>query len=98
MGSTLCRHVFVMIVTVVSEQMMFEEFGRTDGRQTTDEGAWLYYKLTFEPKGSGELLIIKSNYQPEFKNNIVLIFQYIYKSFLVFSIYTYTYIQTHTCI
>ena len=28
-----------------------------DGRQRTDDGACLYYKLTNEPKGSGELQI-----------------------------------------
>ena len=26
-----------------------------DGRRRTDNGACLYYKLTYEPKGSGEL-------------------------------------------
>ena len=30
-----------------------------DGRRRTDDRPWLYYKLTNEPKGSGEL---KSNY------------------------------------
>ena len=29
---------------------------RADGRRTND-GPWLYYKLTNEPKGSGELKI-----------------------------------------
>ena len=41
---------------VVSEEKMFEN---VDGRTTDDDGrttdAWLYYKLTYEPKGSGEL-------------------------------------------
>ena len=30
---------------------------RTDNRQWTDDGACLYYKLTDEPEGSGELKI-----------------------------------------
>ena len=39
---------------------MFENGGRMDGQRTTngqrtDDGPWLYYKLTNEPKGSGEL-------------------------------------------
>ena len=41
---------------VVSEEKMFENVDngrRTDDGRTTD--AWLYYKLTYEPKGSGEL-------------------------------------------
>ena len=29
--------------------------GIFDGRRRTDDGPWLYYKLTNEPKGSGEL-------------------------------------------
>ena len=29
----------------------------TDRRRRTDDGPWLYYKLTNEPKGSGELKI-----------------------------------------
>ena len=28
-----------------------------DGRRRTDDGPWLYYKFTNEPKGSGELKI-----------------------------------------
>ena len=28
---------------------------RTDNGHRTDDGPWLYYKLTNEPKGSGEL-------------------------------------------
>ena len=37
---------------VISEEKTFEECGlRTDG------GACLYYKLTYEPKGSGELIM-----------------------------------------
>ena len=35
---------------VVSEEKMFEECGIQ-----TDNGACLYYKLTYEPKGSSEL-------------------------------------------
>ena len=31
-----------------------------DGRRRTDNGACLYYKLTYEPKGSGELKIVFS--------------------------------------
>ena len=38
------------------EKKIFENGGRTDGRQM-DDGPWLYYKLTNEPKGSGELKI-----------------------------------------
>ena len=29
--------------------------GRTTDRKRMDDGPWLYYKLTNEPKGSGEL-------------------------------------------
>ena len=48
-----------LIGTVVLEEKIFEKCGRTtDG--WTDDGPWLYYKLTNEPKGSGELTI-KSN-------------------------------------
>ena len=30
--------------------------GRTTDGQRTDDRSWLYYKLTNEPKGSGELI------------------------------------------
>ena len=43
-----------LIGQVVLEKKIFENGGWMDGRQT-DHGAWLYYKLTNEPKGSGEL-------------------------------------------
>ena len=36
----------------------FGEEDRTDNGRT-DDGPWLYYKLTNEPKGSGELKIHK---------------------------------------
>ena len=40
----------------VLEKKIFENGGRTDDNgQRTDDGAYLYYKLTNEPKGSGEL-------------------------------------------
>ena len=40
----------------VLEKKIFENGGRwTDGRRRTDDRPWLYYKLTNEPKGSGEL-------------------------------------------
>ena len=42
----------------VSEEKTFEECGR---RTTTDgwtDGVCLYFKLTYEPKGSGELTSI----------------------------------------
>ena len=42
-----------LIGQVVSEEKMFKECGR---RRRTDNGACLYYKITYEqPKGSGEL-------------------------------------------
>ena len=37
----------------VLEKKIFEN----GGRRTDDNGPWLYYKLTNEPKGSGELII-----------------------------------------
>ena len=43
-----------LIGQAVSEEKMFKECGR----RRTDNGAYLYYKLTHEPKGSGELKII----------------------------------------
>ena len=39
-----------LIGPVILEKKIFENGGRT-----TDGGPWLYYKLTNEPKGSGEL-------------------------------------------
>ena len=36
---------------------VFEIGGRTDNRRMVDE-PWLYYKLSNEPKGSGELIMI----------------------------------------
>ena len=39
-----------LIGQVVLEKKIFENGGRQ-----TDDGLWLYYKLTNEPKGSGEL-------------------------------------------
>ena len=45
-----------MIGPAVLEKKIFENGGRTDnGRQQTNDGACIYYKLTNEPKGSGEL-------------------------------------------
>ena len=38
-----------LIGPVVLAKKLFEKCGRTD------DGPWLYYKLTNEPKGSGEL-------------------------------------------
>ena len=47
----------ILILTLtgraVSEEKMFKECGR----RGTDNGACLYYKLTYEPEGSGELKI-----------------------------------------
>ena len=51
-----------LIAPAVLEKKSFENGGRTynrwttHGQQTTDDGPWLYYKLTNEPKGSGELI------------------------------------------
>ena len=42
----------ILIGKVVSEEKMFKEC-----RRRTDNGAILYYKLTYEPKGSGELIM-----------------------------------------
>ena len=39
--------------------------------QWTDDGACLYYKLTNEPKGSGELKMHNQNSKPT-RNNIFL--------------------------
>ena len=41
-----------------------------DGR-TDDDGPWLYYKLTNEPKGSGELQTIYPSIHYEFINFLV---------------------------
>ena len=41
---------------------MLTDDGRTDGR-TTD--AWLYYKLAYEPKDSGELIKMCSSRLPQ---------------------------------
>ena len=58
----------------VLEKKIFENGGRTDGRRTTtdangrqrtDDGACLYYKLTTEPKGSGEVKTYVSGYSLE---------------------------------
>ena len=44
-----------LIGQAVLEKKIFENGGqRMDGRRTDDK-QWLYYKLTNEPKGSGEL-------------------------------------------
>ena len=40
----------------------------TDGRHTED-GACLYYKLTHEPNGSGELIIMKKKIRHHLKKN-----------------------------
>ena len=42
----------------VLEKKIFENGGRTDNGRRTDGGACLNYKLTNEPKGSGELKIV----------------------------------------
>ena len=48
----------------VLEKKIFKNGRRTtDGQRTTDDGLWLYYKLTNEPKGSGEIKIfLKSDF------------------------------------
>ena len=43
-----------LIGQVVLEKKIFENGGRMDDRRM-DDGPWLYYKLTNEPKGSDEL-------------------------------------------
>ena len=40
-----------LIGQAVLEKKVFEN----GGRRTVDDGPWLYYRLTNEPKGSGEL-------------------------------------------
>ena len=44
-----------LIGPAVLEKKIFENGGRTDNGRT-DDGPWLYYKLTNEPKGLGELI------------------------------------------
>ena len=44
-----------LIDPAVLEMMIFENGGQTMDGQWTVDGPWLYYKLTNEPKGSGEL-------------------------------------------
>ena len=52
----------------VLEKKIFENGGRTtDDGQRMDDGACLYYKLTNEPKGSGEL---KTYFAQTNENNI----------------------------
>ena len=43
-----------LISPAALEKKIFENGGRTDNGRP-DDGPWLYYKLTNEPKGSGEL-------------------------------------------
>ena len=44
----------------VLEKKIFENGGRTtENGQRTDDGPCLYYKLTNEPKGSGELKMVQ---------------------------------------
>ena len=47
-----------LISQVVSEEKMFEKCGRR-----TDGEACLYYKLTYEPRGSGELKMNMSSFE-----------------------------------
>ena len=47
--------------TPILEEKIFENCGRR-----TDDGPWLYYKLTNEPKGSGELKIGTKGYPSGF--------------------------------
>ena len=44
-----------LIRPAVLEKKIFENGGTKDRRRRTDNGTWLYYKLTNEPKGTGEL-------------------------------------------
>ena len=44
-----------LIGPAVLEKKIFENGGRTTDGHRTDDGSWLRYKLTNEPKGSGEL-------------------------------------------
>ena len=54
-----------LIGQVVLEKKIFENGGQMDDRPM-DDGSWLYYKLTNEPKGSGELKIINLTASSEF--------------------------------
>ena len=45
---------------------------RTDNGQT-DDGPWLYYKLTNEPKGSGELIINTQTKLLHSTNNVIVL-------------------------
>ena len=38
--------------------------------QRTDDRPWLYYKLTNEPKGSGELKTLKYMYNPKIYKHV----------------------------
>ena len=46
-----------MNLALIGQAVMEKKISENGGR-TTDEGPWLYYKLTNEPKGSGELKTI----------------------------------------
>ena len=46
-----------LIGPAVLEKNIFENGGRMDDGHRTDDGPWLYYKLTNQLKGSGELNI-----------------------------------------
>ena len=50
-----CIWNLVSIGPVVLEEKLFENGERTMDYGRTDDGPWLYYKLTNEPKGSDEL-------------------------------------------
>ena len=44
--------------------MVSEEMFKECGRRRTDARACLYYKLTHEPKGSGELIMAVETFTP----------------------------------